>query len=125
MVMSDSVAEIIDAVGRALASALQIRLEMDDGRVVETGIDAIHMDMPLVKEMRRDPPCGEFRASLLPEGMYDVEDWVMGGTVYTIETDGGGWRPVTVSWATGVDEDGGAIDEYAGEVVAAEVVSDE
>ncbi|NHN60469.1 MULTISPECIES: hypothetical protein [Halorussus] len=123
--MSDTPAEIIDAVRRASETASRVRLETEDGHVVETGIDTVDLDKPLAEETPHRPPYGEFSAVLLPGGMHDIENWVIGGTILTIEQNGGGWQPVTVGWTTEVDEDGNAIDGYSGEVVAAEVVSDE
>ncbi|WP_096391428.1 hypothetical protein [Halopenitus persicus] len=123
--MTDTPAEIIDVVRRARETGSQVRIETDDGRVVDTVIAAVDVDSSLAEETRHDPPHGEFAAILLPGGLREIEDWEVGGMVYTIEADGGGWRAVTVSWVTEVDETGQVIDEYTGEVVTAEVVSDE
>jgi len=115
--MSESTEEIFETVRKSREEGLWIRIEIEDGRVVETRVDIIDIDEPLAEETHREPPHSEFRAVLLPRGVMDVQD----GTIYAKEDYNGNWRPVEVYWTTGVDESGSPVEDDGGEIVAIEM----
>lgn len=116
--MSDSPEQVFETVRKSHKEGLWIRIEIKDGRVVETRVDDIDADEPLAEETHHKPPHGEFRAVLLPKGVMDVQ----GGTIYTKEDNDGNWRPVEVYWTTGVDEHGSPVEDDGGEIVSIEIV---
>jgi hypothetical protein len=117
MTMSESTEEIFETVRKSREEGLWIRIEIEDGRVVETRVDDIDIDEPLAEETHREPPHGEFRAVLLPKGVMDVK----GGTIHAKEDYDGNWRPAEVYWTTGVDERGNPVEDDGGEIASIEV----
>jgi len=115
--MSDSPGEIFETVRKSREEGLWIRIEIEDGRMVESRVDDIVSDEPLAEETHREPPHGEFRAALLPKGVM----YVQGGVIYTKEDYNGNWRPVEVYWTTGVDERGNPVEDDGGEIVSIEM----
>jgi len=115
--MSESPEEIFETVRKSREEGLWIRIEIEDGRVVESRVDDIVSDEPLAEETHREPPYGEFRAALLPKGVMDVK----GGTIYAKEDYNGNWRPVEVYWTTGVNSRGKIVEEDGGEIASIEM----
>ncbi|WP_435068575.1 hypothetical protein [Haloplanus sp. C73] len=115
--MSDSPEEIFETVRKSFEEGLWLRIEIEDGRVVETRVADIDADEPLAEETHREPPHGEFRAHLLPKGVMHVQ----GGTIYAKEDYNGNWRPVEVYWTTGVDEHGSPVEDDGGEIASIEM----
>jgi len=112
--MSDSPEEIFETVRKSREDGLWIRIEIEDGRVVESRVDVIDIDEPLAEETHWEPPHGEFRAVLLPKGVMCVQ----GGRIDAKEDYNGNWRPVEVYWTTGVDERGNPVEDDGGEIVS-------
>jgi hypothetical protein len=115
--MSDSSEEIFETVRKSREEGSWLRIEIEDGRVVETRVDDIDADEPLAEETHREPPHGEFRAVLLPKGVM----YVQGGRIHAKEDYNGNWRPVEVYWTTGVDERGNPVEDDGGEIASIEM----
>jgi len=115
--MSESTEEIFETVRKSREEGLWIRIEIEDGRVVETRVDDIDIDEPLAEETHHEPPHGEFRAVLLPKGVMDIK----GGTIHAKEDYDGNWRPVEVYWTTEVNSRGKIVEEDGGEIASVEM----